>query len=89
LPGLIFWLGIMMFIWLFLLGCAHVLSGHFSPTEIAMTIIVGSASAGGLGVAFRWRTAVRPLSAAAAVGLFAALQFLALRVSLLPSIAHR
>jgi hypothetical protein len=89
LPCLIFWLAIMMLIWLFLLGWTHVVSGHFSPAEIAMTLVVGSASAGGLRVAFRWRTAVRPLSAAAVAVLFAALQFLAFRVSLLPSIAHR
>jgi hypothetical protein len=89
LPCLILWLAIMMFIWLFLLGWAHIVSGHFSPVEIAMTLIVGLACAGGLGVALRWRTAVRSPSAAAVAGLLTALQLLALRLSLLPSIAHR
>jgi len=89
LPCLIFWLAIMMLIWLFLLGWTHIVWGHFSPIEIAMTLIIGSASAGGLGVALHWRTAVRPFSAGAVALLFGALQFLALRVSLLPSIAHR
>jgi hypothetical protein len=89
LPCLIFWLAIMLLIWLFLLGWAHIVSGHFSPAEIAMTLIVGTASVSGLGVALRWSTAVRPLSASAVVGLFTVLQLLALRVSLLPSIAHR
>jgi hypothetical protein len=89
LPCLIFWLVLMVLIWLFLLGWAHIVSGRFSPVEIAMTLIVGLACVCGLGVALRWRTAVRPPSAAAVAGLFTALQLLALRVSLLPSIAHR
>src|SRR6266700_3872229 len=38
LPCLIFWLTIMIFIWLFLLGWARIVTGHFFPTEIAMTI---------------------------------------------------
>src|SRR4030095_1337108 len=43
LPCLIFWLAIMSLIWLFLLGWARIVSGHFFPTEIAMTIIIGIA----------------------------------------------
>lgn len=54
LPCLCFWLGIMVLIWLFLLGWAHVVSGQFSPIEIAMTLIVGIASAAGLGLSL-WR----------------------------------
>ena len=41
LPLFMFWLAVMAFIWLFLLGIARVVSGHFTPTEIAMTIIIG------------------------------------------------
>jgi hypothetical protein len=89
LPCMIFWLTIMIFIWLFLLGWAHVVSGHFPPTEIAMTLVVGAASIVGLGVSLRWRTAARPVTASAVFVLFAALQWLAFRVSLLPYIAHR
>src|SRR5205823_6577807 len=55
LPLLIFWLAIMIAIWLFLLGWAHIVSGHFYPTEIAMTIVVGAACVVGLIVAARWR----------------------------------
>jgi hypothetical protein len=94
LPCLIIWLAAMMVIWLFLLRwlymmSGHFMSGHFSPTEIAMSFIVGAASAGGFGIALHWRTAVRPFSAGTVVLVFGALQFLALWVSLLPSIAHR
>src|SRR6516225_10417172 len=43
LPCLIYWLTIMIFIWLFLLGWARIVTGHFFPTEIAMTLVVGAA----------------------------------------------
>ena len=89
LPCLIFWLAIMSFIWLFLLGWARIVSGHFFPTEIAMTVVIGAASIVGLVVSLRWRTSVPPIRAAAVVLLFGALQLLAVRVSLLPYIASR
>src|SRR3954467_423017 len=40
LPCFVFWLAIMVFIWLFLLGWARIVSGHFFPTEVAMTLVV-------------------------------------------------
>lgn len=89
LPCLIFWLPIMIFIWLFLLGWAHIVTGCFSPVEIGMTLIVGVACAVGIGASLRWRTSVRPLPALGAVVLFAALQVLAFRLSLVPFIATR
>lgn len=89
LPCMIFWLFIMALIWLFLLGWARIVSGHFSTVEIAMTLVVGVACACGIGILLRWRTAVRPLVALGAVLLFAVLQVLAVRISLLPSIANR
>jgi hypothetical protein len=42
LPCFMIWLAIMIAIWLFLLGWARILTGHFSPVEIAMTLIVGA-----------------------------------------------
>ena len=89
LPCFIFWLTIMIFIWLFLLGWAQIVTGHFFPTEIAMTLVVGAASLVGIVACLRWRTAVRPLVASAIFLLFAGLQFLAMRVSLIPYVAHR
>ena len=44
LPCMIFWLVIMTFIWLFLLGLPSPVSGTFNPTEIVMTLVVGVAS---------------------------------------------
>lgn len=86
---LIFWLAIMIFIWLFLLGWARIVSGHFSPTEIAMTIIIGIACVSALAATFRWKTAVPPLIAAMVAVLFAVLQLAAFRISLIPYIATR
>src|SRR5258707_1667842 len=45
LPCLIFWLVIMILIWLFLLGWARIVTGHYSPIEIAMTLVIGVACA--------------------------------------------
>src|ERR1043166_49784 len=46
-PSYLFWLGIAIVIWLFLLGKAHIVSGTFSPIEIAMTIVFAGACAVG------------------------------------------
>jgi hypothetical protein len=89
LPMFLFWLLLMTLIWLFLLGIAHIVSGTFSPTEVAMTIVVGLASLAGI-VLFAGLKS--DLSAAAAAGLFvlfAAAQFGCFWLSLLPSIANR
>src|ERR1700680_2133906 len=56
LPLMIFWLAVMTFIWLFLLGWAQIVKGHFFPTEIAMTVAIGVASATALAVSAGWKT---------------------------------
>jgi len=89
LPLLVFWLAIVLSIWLFLLGWARIVTGRFFPTEIAMTIVIGVACVIGLMVSFRWRTRTRPLAAASMIGLFALLQLLAFRISLIPYIGRR
>jgi hypothetical protein len=89
LPCLVFWLGIMVLIWLFLLGWARIVSGRFSPTEILMTFVVGAASILGLWAALRSRTTVGPLYAAGWLIAFATLQIGAFWLSLFPYIATR
>jgi hypothetical protein len=89
IPCFVFWLLIMIAIWLYLLGWARIISGTFSATEIAMTVIVGLASIAGILRAVRIRSGVSPWRATAVLLLVAALQIAALRVSLLPQIAHR
>ena len=88
LPCFVFWLLLMINVWFFLLGWPHIFSGTFSPTEIAMTLIVGLASAVGIGIAVRLKSEVRAWSAILVFLLVAALQLLALRLSFLPPIAH-
>lgn len=88
-PCLLFWLTLMVCIWLFLLGWAQIVSGHFFPTEIGMTVVAGVSALVGLSACLRWRTKVSPGAAATIFLVFAALQVLAFRLSLLPYIARR
>jgi hypothetical protein len=89
LPMFLFWLLVMVLIWLFLLGWAHVVSGHFIPTEIYMTVIIGIASFIGIVACIRRGGGGKPIPAIAAFFLGALLQFMAFRVSLLPGITTR
>ncbi len=87
LPSFAFWALCMTLIWLLLLGWSHVISGQFSPVEIAMTMIVGAASFTGLAFSvrrLRWSTPGFSVAI-----LFAILQVAAFRVSMLPAIAHQ
>jgi len=88
IPCFIIWLALMTFIWLFLLGWARIISGHFSPTEILMTVVVGVASLTGLGVSFRWATALSWGKGLAVAALLFVLQLAALRISFTPYIAR-
>lgn len=79
----------MVLIWLYLLGISNVVSGHFSPVEITMTLIVGAASIVGIASFIRHKPL---LSLAGKVSLFviaAVLQWVCFRVSFLPAIVHR
>jgi hypothetical protein len=87
LPCLFFWLACMVLIWSFLLGWSHVISGHFSPVETAMTVVIGAASAIGFGLCVgRVRWTAQGIGLAV---LFAILQLSAFRISLLPALAHQ
>jgi len=89
LPGFVFWLLLMAAIWLYLLGWAHIISGTFSPTEIAMTIVVGLAAIVGIVRAVAIKSGVRASTAIVTTFVVAALLLAAFRISLLPQIAHR
>jgi hypothetical protein len=88
LPLFLFWLLLMSLIWSYLLGISHLLSGQFSSIEIAMTVIVGAASLGGLVSFARAKSLLSPLSAAGLFVVMAALQVACFRLSFLPAIAH-
>lgn len=83
------WLVLMVLIWSYLLGISHVLSGHFSPIEIVMTVIVGIAALAGIGSFFRFRSSLSPLTAGFLFVLMTVFQVVCLRVSFLPAIEHR
>ena len=44
IPCFAIWLTLMSLIWLFLQGWANVISGHFTPIEIALTCVIGAAT---------------------------------------------
>ena len=89
LPSFVFWLVLMMVIWLYLLGVAHFISGHFSIIEIAMTIVVGIAAVVGITMFWRLQSHLSPWRALSLFVILAALQWACFRVSTLPAIAHR
>ncbi len=87
LPCFAIWLVLMSLIWLFLLGWARVISGHFTPIEVVLTFVIGGASLVGLVIGTRWRTNLSWRKGLAVATVFAVLQLAALRISFLPSIA--
>lgn len=85
LPCFVFWLVIMAAIWAFLLHLPTFVNGHFSPVEIAMTVVVGIASLIGIAAALRTPRASVGLAISGFV-LGAAAQFACFRLSQIPFI---
>ncbi len=75
LPLFTFWITIMLLIWLYLLGIAELVSGHFTAVEIAMTVLIGACCAWGIVTVRRASIGVRP-----AVKVMVFLGFLILQV---------
>jgi hypothetical protein len=88
-PIFAFWMVLMTLIWLYLAGWSTLLSGHFSPFETAMTLVVGAACAIGLWLDVRSFAGVPATPAAGLFVIAAAAQCLCFRLSALPGIAHR
>jgi len=87
-PIFAFWMVLMTLIWLYLAGWSTLISGHFSPFETAMTLVVGAAC--GIGLSFDVRS-FGGVPATTAAGLFAiaaAAQWLCFRLSMLPGVAN-
>jgi hypothetical protein len=82
LPLFTFWLGIMVNIWLFLLGILQIFGGRFTGAEIALTIAMAVLSAGGIATAWRRSTPLPRATRLATSGVFAVLQVGALIVSM-------
>lgn len=89
LPCFIFWLVIMILIWLYLLGIARIVTGHFMPIEIVMTIIVGLASLIGMVTCLRFKSGIRPWAGMSLFVLFAAAQWGCFLLSITPRFATR
>jgi hypothetical protein len=89
LPCFLFWLALMIAIWLYLLDLARLVTGHFTPLETAMTVVVGVAATAGITGAARFLRGVRAHVAASLFVLGAALQWVCFRLSTLPGIANR
>jgi hypothetical protein len=89
LPLFLVWLVLMALIWLYLLGLSNLISGHFAPVEIAMTIIVGAAAIVGIAGFIRFKSSLSPIKAGGIFVLMLAIQLACLRMSFLPAIAHR
>jgi hypothetical protein len=89
LPLFLVWLVLMALIWLYLLGISNLISGQFSPVEIAMTIIVGAAAIVGIAGFIRFKSSLSPIKAGAIFVLMLAIQLACLRASFLPAIARR
>lgn len=86
LSPLVLWLVLMINIWLLLLGLPHLLSGNFTPIEVALTIIIGVAAVVGIATALRVRAAVPSAGAVGMLLLMASLQILAIWISFQPGI---
>ncbi len=81
MPLFAFWLLLMASIWLFLLGVARIFTGTFTQVEITLTIIVGLASAVGLGAACRRGAGALSGTRITTIVAFAVLQFAAMWAS--------
>lgn len=89
LPVFLFWLAIVVLIWLYLLGIARIVSGHFAPAEIAMTILVGMAAMLGIAQIIRFKSNLSPWNAMLLLIVTAATQWACFLISLNPAFAHR
>ena len=89
LPVFLFWLLLMAVIWLYLLGVSNLLSGHFTGLEIAMTVMVGTASGVGIVAFFRLKSHLSGWVLASIFIVLMAVQLVCFRLSFLPAIAHR
>ena len=77
----LFWFVIMSIIWLSLLHIAKIISGHFSPTEVVLTVLIGCFSLLGLIGSAGQGATTRLIERIAAFLLFAGLQYGAMVLS--------
>jgi hypothetical protein len=81
LPIFIFWIFIMMLIWLFLLGIARIVTGHFTIVEIILTILIGLSGIWGIVTVIRYRPNAQFVRGVLVFVLFTVLQIIAMWIS--------
>jgi len=81
MPLFLFWLAIMLLIWSYLLGFSSIASGHYTVTEIVLTIVMAVLSVAGVVAACRLGAALRSGSRAIAFVCFGLLQFVVMWMS--------
>lgn len=89
LPIFAFWTLVAVLIWLFLMGLSRIANGHYTPIEVVSTVVMAACSIAG---AIKCIQLGRPLRAAGRISmvlLFSAMQFVAMWISFLKSIANR
>ena len=89
LPIFIFWIGIAILIWLFLVGLSRIANGHYTPIEIVLTFVMAACSVAGLAKSFPLGRSLSVVGRVAAFVLFAAVQVVAMWASFLRPIANR
>jgi len=89
LPLFAFWLLIVALIWLFLLGVSRIANGHYTGTEIAMTVVMAGCSLVGGVKSITLGKPMRPLVRVFTFVLFAVLQVASMMLSLREPFAHR
>jgi hypothetical protein len=88
IPLFLFWFLIMLAIWLFLLGVSRIVSGHYTPIEVALTVVMAVACLAGVMPAVRILPAGRRVQGVALSVAFAILQYGALWFTYLPFFPH-
>ena len=88
LPVFLIWLQIMAAIWLYLLGIATILTGHFSTAETVLTVVIGLSCVWGIGTVLRHPRAPA-LPAIIYFVVFAVLQLAGIWLSFRPAVARR
>lgn len=89
LPVSIFWLFIMTAIWLWLTAGVRIITGHFSPIEVVLTIVIGAGALAGIVFTLRERPRTDAFVGVAAFVVMLALQVAFMWMSLRPMIARR
>ena len=85
----VLWFLMMMLIWLYLLGLARVVTGHFTGVEIALTLVIGAASVVGSAAALRVSDSSRWPARLAAFVAAALVQIACVWLSMQPTFATR